>query len=391
MAAIKLNSLGGLYPAVLPRALPDDGAQVASNLFAGTNEFRPLATDTTVTTSAVSNPQTLYRLARKADGSLSTDMATGWKTHAAVINYVKGQLNDDAKERTYYTYGDGSAAPRALDATGQDRQLGVPSPLTKLTLALNEVYTFTPELRDIELASAKEKIVQAILGVGNTPVLVGLGSLLPTPGWVMESDFDTSDDAKKHVIRVFAVNPATNAIISTYSNMPPAEASWVFDPALGGYYAEKPVGYTVPAWATGHTKWWCVRLRAFAQAFDINSAALTTALGAIAKPGTQGAEDFLTVSDISTIVTRLTTAADKDEVAVKTMIDAMQSKQSEVADMFNQGGATSLVQAVGAFYAKTEVSTAIESAKDAFAEQIWRYAEMIGSATTAPWYDNAGA
>lgn len=50
MPVIKFTALGGLEPSVPPRALPDNGAQVANNLNPGTVEFRPLLNDAEVAT-----------------------------------------------------------------------------------------------------------------------------------------------------------------------------------------------------------------------------------------------------------------------------------------------------------------------------------------------------
>jgi len=128
MTVIKITNFGGEMPSVSPRALPDNAAQVNANLFLATPEFRPLLEDTSVA-SIASGAQTLYRLDRKADGSFNTNPATGWITSAQERSYVKGQIDDELTERTYVTFDDGSAKPRAIDVTGSDRVLGVPRPV----------------------------------------------------------------------------------------------------------------------------------------------------------------------------------------------------------------------------------------------------------------------
>lgn len=386
MAVIKVNKLGGIYPSVLPRNLPDDAAQVAENLLARTTEFRPLQVDSVAATSATNNPKTLYRLARKADGSFNSDLSTGWRTHAGHLNYVKGQVNDEATERTYYTYMDGLTPPRATNALGADRPLGVPSPLTKLTAAVTEVYTFTPEIRSAEIEAVMQQAVRLVLETAPVRTLVGLADALPAVGWIQESDVSSDPEAEKFVLRIFAVNPTTNAIIDTYSAMPVAEANWVLDPVLGGFYATKPVGYTAPAWASAHSKWWCIRVRGFATAFDIAQAALDAALDTLKMPGTQGADPLLTPADVTEVVARIVELADKDSPAVADKIKRLYTRQQDLANMFQSGGAATLVEAIKAFYAKSEINNAIESAKADYAEKIWRYVEMIGTATAAPWY-----
>jgi hypothetical protein len=218
--------------------------------------------------------------------------------------------------------------------------------------------------------------------------LVGLGDQVPAVGWVRQSAFSSEPFAEKIVLRVFAVNPTTNAIIDTYSSMPISESSWVFDPALGGFSATAPSG-TLPSWAAGHSKWWCVPLKGFAAAFDVNDAALQDALEDLLMPGTQGAEKLLTTAEATKFVERISDLADKDKPAVKTHIDDLIQKQSIVADVFGRGGAAFMNRAIQDFYGSSAVSASIESAKEAYSLKIWRYIEMIGQADANPFYVDA--
>ena len=152
MTAIKITNFAGEIPRMSPRALPVDAAQVNSNLLATSTEFRPLADDS-VTGPAVAESKTLYRLSRKADGSLRTDPAEGWLTNADDMSYVKGQINDDATERTYLTFNDGTRKPRVIDALGADRLLGVPPPLS-VTTVLEAVAQFTREDANLWVAGS---------------------------------------------------------------------------------------------------------------------------------------------------------------------------------------------------------------------------------------------
>lgn len=395
MAVIKLNKLGGLYPQLLARNLPEDGAQTSQNLLGSSFEFRPLGNDTEVFTtlgvapSTAANPKSLYRFDRVVGGALNSDDTTGWLSSADFKSVVKSQLNNDSLGLVYYSNEDGATPPRVIGVDGSDRRLGVPAPTEKPTVTVNNVYTFTPELKQIEIASAQQKAFDAIKAVGVTRTLVGLGNLLPTTGWLPQSDFSAEPFAEKNVIRVFPIDPTTNELLGTYSAMSIAEAAWIFDPALNGFEATAPVGYTPPAWASGHTKWWCITLRAFSEAFDINLAALSTALQDIDMPGTQGATKLLTSSEADTVAARLSDIADKDEPAVKAYIDAMVEKQELVGNLFNRGGAALLSRAVTDFYASTPINSSIEAAKDAYATTIWRYFEMVGTATATPFYQDA--
>ena len=158
MTTLRLENFGGLVPRVSPRALPAGAAQQYENLLATSSELRPLPDDKTVA-SATPGALTLYRLSRNADGTLRTSDSAGWITDAADKNYVKGQLNDDATERTVVTWNDGAQPPRVIDAKGADRLLGVPAP-PKLTLAANITDEFTS---DEALAWVDEELVPAIV------------------------------------------------------------------------------------------------------------------------------------------------------------------------------------------------------------------------------------
>lgn len=142
---LNFSNFGGEIPRASAQALPADAAQVNQNLLATSTEFRPLSADTTITTG-LDGAKTLYRLSRNADGTLRTNDpagdATGWIAEAADKSYVKGQINDDATDRTYVTFNDGTQAPRAIDATGANRLIGVPAPVW-MSAALAPVASFT--------------------------------------------------------------------------------------------------------------------------------------------------------------------------------------------------------------------------------------------------------
>lgn len=391
MAVIKITNMGGVYPSVLPRNLQADGAQVAQNLQSRTSEFRPLATDATVATLPFSSPGGLYRASRNANGSLNTDPSQGWRPSVKVINVVRGQINDNLTDRNYYTIADGSQPPRVGDVLGNDRQLGVPAPTTAPSCTVKEGYTFTPEQRVTEVRAALHKVVNDVLNGGVSEAYAGINILPTDAGWVKVAHYSPhSPDALRYVWRVFAVNPATDKLISTYSAMPVDQAGWVFDPALGGEYVVLPPGTAAPSWAQGHTKWWAVKLRAYFRALDINAAAAKAALLAVDLPGSQGSKKWLTDADATAIVARLSDALDKDDPKVAPLIDSLIAAQVSVGNLFNQGGATTLTASIKDFYARPDVLAAIETAKDVYAAQIWQYAEQIAKATAPPYYESPG-
>ncbi len=158
MTALKITQFGGVVPRVSPRALPAGAAQRYENLLATSVELRPLQGDQTVA-PATPGALTLYRLSRNADGTLRTSGSEGWITDAADKSHVKGQLNDDATERTVVTWNDGAQPPRVIDAKGSDRPLGVPAP-THLSTTHNVVDAFT---REKALAWVDEELVPALV------------------------------------------------------------------------------------------------------------------------------------------------------------------------------------------------------------------------------------
>lgn len=141
MTILRIDNFGGEVPRVSARALPLGTSTVNKNLLATSTEFRPLLGDSTVAAAPV-GAKSLYRLSRNADGTLRSDDTTGWLAELADKSYVKGQLNDDNTERTYVSFNDGTLPLRVVNASGQDRQLGV-TPPTGLTLLHNKVSQFT--------------------------------------------------------------------------------------------------------------------------------------------------------------------------------------------------------------------------------------------------------
>ena len=158
MSVLKIQSFGGLVPRVSPRALPAGAAQRYENLLATSTEMRPLPGDKTVA-AGLAGARTLYRWGRTPAGALRTGDTDGWLSDVDDKSYVKGQLNDDATERTVVTWNDGAQPPRVIDAKGADRPLGVPAP-PQLSTAHNAVDEFT---RDEALAWVDEELVPAIV------------------------------------------------------------------------------------------------------------------------------------------------------------------------------------------------------------------------------------
>lgn len=141
MSIIQIRNFGGELPRVSAAALPSNAAQINRDLLTTSVEFRPLQADATVS-ACPANTKSLYRLSRDASGVLRTDESTGWVFDAKDKSFVKGQINDDATDRTYVSVNDGTSFPYAIDALGASRQLGVPAP-TGLTATLAQGNYFT--------------------------------------------------------------------------------------------------------------------------------------------------------------------------------------------------------------------------------------------------------
>lgn len=119
MAILKIDNFGGEMPSVSARALPPSAARTSTNLYLGTNEFRPARTDATVQ-AITAGVLSMHKMEQTGEWVLSTDYRS----------YVKGQINGDVDERTYFTVDDGSEAPKVITAsnTVAPRILGVPVP-----------------------------------------------------------------------------------------------------------------------------------------------------------------------------------------------------------------------------------------------------------------------
>ncbi|WP_349335356.1 hypothetical protein [Delftia sp. DS1230] len=143
MTTYKLSAFPGEAPSVSDRALGANFAREHFNLFLPSSEFWPLATDRRHS-ACLASTRTLHRFARDASGAVQQNPAAPIRSWVQELSLVKGQINDEATERTYQTTNDGSAAPRALDVRGNDRLLGVVRPV-KPTVTLQVVDEFTTE------------------------------------------------------------------------------------------------------------------------------------------------------------------------------------------------------------------------------------------------------
>jgi hypothetical protein len=384
MAVLRITNFGGVLPKVEPRALPDTAAQEAHNIDPGSTDFRPLGADSTVlANSGVNNPLTIYRLQLKADGNLNTDFteASTWKVYAGDVSLVKGQINSDTTDRHYLTYNDGSAAPRAIDATGSDRQLGVPAPTTAPTVVVNEVDEFTTDERAAGLASVQQVAAAAIRanataswvgadhpGTGTT----GYGDVTPAFG------FGITEESLQ--VRAYRLTGSGGTISNSYSTTAATEFSWVFDPLLGGTQGQAAA---TPAWAGGAGTWhWFLTYPAYGRGYTLNTAAIETALEAIAMPGTTDGTKLLTSAQVDEILAELDDYVDPTNDVVGPLVNALKQKVAQLKALLDGGPRASLAATRLAFYSKTDVAAAIAAAKTNFYNTVYNQADLVARSST---------
>lgn len=277
MSVLKINNFGGIAPAMSVRELPAEGAQIAENVAAEVNELRPVLDHQTIPgVLSVSNPKTIYRLSRKADGTFNTDMTQGWRSYAAVTNLVKGQINGDTLERTYLTDGAGAYAPRQIDASGGDRQLGVPAP-AKPVVALNAGSYFTEENRKGALAKLKADIIAAIKA-NLTRTKLGATYTNDATEGIMESGPATGNPLDLTRARVHRYTAMDGTITDAYGTTVEADVAWVRATNLGKWIQADGS----PAWMGAVGTWhYALGYYAYGAGYVLNEAAAATAIDAV--------------------------------------------------------------------------------------------------------------
>lgn len=353
MANIVITTFGGELPSVSARALPDLSARTARNLLPTTDEFRPVAAELDVATSSVVNPRTIYRMSRVSGGAFNTNMTTGWLANAGEVRYVKGQLNDDATERTYYTLPD--APPRAMDVNGNDRRLGVPRPSEAPGLAVDAGYTYTQDEKDKDVSATSKAVRDAILAaaplewIGAPVTARGVDDSFLAAG----SDFSLSG-------RTYGLT--NGAVTDPFSDVAASKFTWVFDPALGGYATS--TRYVIPYYSKAKT-------------YRLNRLALKAALEAIKRPLSDPPENIIP----SDVAEELTVQAEKTltsaSPAVKEMLDAHKKLRDEVEALLAGGSDANMVSSLNAFYLRASVQSAINAAISTFASDVFNRAKWV--------------
>ena len=161
MTTYRLTSFPAAAPSVSDRALGANFARANVNLFLPSGEFWPLNQDRRHS-ACVAGALTLHRFNRDANGAVIQNPDAPIRSYPQELSFVKGQINDEATERTYRTTNDGSERPRAVDVRGNDRLLGVVRPV-KPTVEAQVVDEFTTEEAQVWLYGDFADMIQADL------------------------------------------------------------------------------------------------------------------------------------------------------------------------------------------------------------------------------------
>lgn len=140
MSVLQISNFVGEAPSLSDRGLGAGFARVNHNLHLAATDFRPLQADT-VHSACPEGTLSMYRFHRNAQGVVAPNLAAPFLTYPQLRSFAKGQINDEATERTYVSFDDGSQPPRVIDVNGGDRLLGVVRPRQPVVVH-NAVDTF---------------------------------------------------------------------------------------------------------------------------------------------------------------------------------------------------------------------------------------------------------
>lgn len=360
MPVIRLQNFGGELPSASARALPPNAARTSRNLLATSGEFRPLASDLATATAGVSNPKTLYRMSRGVGGAFNTIMATGWIANAAEVNYVKGQIDDDLTERTYYTFGDGSAPPRATNVNSVDRLLGVPPP-NKPAATHNVVneYTVDEDVKariDIPIEifnDIKASLSGTLYGDSPTPTpSVGAFGWL-THGTATTPALPTTNNGEWAFMAPMVAG-AAGGFVMAY----PEQSNFL----LATEFAGKQVVY-------GGNQFWAIPVHMQAIGYTINATTLGTSFKAILNPAT--GLQLIENANADAAANNFAALYLPTEIPHKNNIDAVNAAQRALAlSTTATTNQTPLTDTIKAFYSKSDVAAEITAAIANFAKSV---------------------
>jgi hypothetical protein len=371
MAVISINTFGGILPAVQERALPPENATTAQNLNPKTADFRPLLDATSYAgVLSVSNPKTIHRLSRTAAGAFNTDLSTGWKAYSAVTQLVKWPQNDNNTERTSVTDGAGGYAPRVIDATGEDRLLGLPRP-SKPTLSVNAGTYFTEADRDNAIVQARANIIAAFVS-GLARAKVGATYTNNTTEGYLETGAEVSDPPVQTRQRVYAYSAFEGTITDSYIGTA-ADLEWVRSTRAGEWMQATGT----PAWmGTSGTWHYAVKYHAYGAGYKATSATISSALTDLKLP--DGVTALLDADQVTELTAKAVALFDPDGSYANPVVQPLRDAVTALEAVLNgrpQGSQTS----AAATTAKDDaISAAANAIYDALARQAGYYVVDTG-------------
>lgn len=124
MALLQISNFVGEAPSLSGRGLGGTFARINHNLYLAAGDFRPLQADK-VHSACPAGTLSLHRFHRNAAGQVQADPSAALSMYPDRRSFAKGQINDEATERTYVTFDAGDNPPRVINVKGEDRVLGV--------------------------------------------------------------------------------------------------------------------------------------------------------------------------------------------------------------------------------------------------------------------------
>lgn len=304
MARITIDRVGGVLPSRLNRDLPPGNGQKAENLDLRYGDFRPIkgpgASVATVTAGTVS-------IHRTPSGT--------WLESTTDANFVNGQVNDPATERVYVT---GKAAYPQVWESGTYYRLGVRTPTTAPTVALDEVDEFTQTDRQQSINDLIEQIKAAVLANITPTLLANPKPSDPGSGAIFLNHGDDAELPTTLDTQIAYLTPTT-------AGVPDIETEgYLLEPVLAG----KQVTYSAQEyWAIG-ALWRPV-------GYDVDEAALATDLKALLKPPEN--VDQLIPDDVADqLAARIAAIADPTADPLAILIDRVNSAQDDVVTFQNR-------------------------------------------------------
>lgn len=300
MAKVRLGPFGGVLPSVDPRNLPPTAAQTAENLILRYGDFRPALGAGTLATTVAAGTKSVHRTPSGAELQSTND-----------ADFVNGQINDPSVERVYLT--GRSAYPEAWQS-GTYRRLGVRTP----TVAPAVVKTEVDEYSDIEQQNTVREVVQAI----KDAVLANVTAVLLANGVPTDTSLDSEWYAHGDVSVTGSPTTAGGqigyAIPLTSGAATNVEDQYLLNPLLHGAQV-----------TIGGNPYWAVPAVWRPYGYDVDEAAIATAIKALTKPAPYSGQ--LVPDDIADqIAARIAKIADPAADPLAILISAVNVAQGDV-------------------------------------------------------------